>query len=756
MLALSVGLAVALFAVLAATLMIIVEPKPIPGFDAAQRQSAETALYMVAFAIVLPFSLFGGSRLTRTIAGGPNSAALSPLTALLTATLAAAFVAARLSAPLLPGAEMSAVLCGVGLWAVGAVALLGRASSASGLLLKLTGTGSRAWTVAAAAIAAALLTVTDLNSISPYALAGSALVVPAFLVWERRRCVPRLPPRWGVVADVLAVVVLLLVIPDLVIIRPEDPALTPMERYDIDVVQFHHNFLLGPANQVLGGSTMLVDTASQYGVGSIYFLAGAFSLAPIGYGTLGLIDGILTALYFAGGYCLLRVAHVSRTLAASALALGVITLVLNRLYPVGALPQEGPLRFGLPLAVVLAIVAGERWQQHSRLAHGASFAVLALSSVWAAEAFAFTGATFAVLMASCAYLGVTGTRLRWLGRRVALAAVACIVAHLLLAGATLAGTGQLPDWGQYLGYLDAFVFGGLGELTYDVSRWSPGLAVGLAYLVSAMALALVVRDHPAVVQRERVALLALSGTTAYGIVLLSYFVDRSGDHVLAYMSLPALLSGALWLGLLLRSQLGADRVVRTGALAFALTVSVLLISVAWSSVGPRLGHSALAQAWPGGSSTGTALDRLLHFPPLNANVPEGERLLNRYMPGERRTPVLLPPEPAIEILMRSGRANQFELSDPLQDAFTGSQGILILREAVAQLEPGRRVLLDGALLDALAAVDPDPSLDLLSEPGSPPASLLLRVLERIDDRFRLRPIYRGGDGLVVVELATRR
>ncbi len=36
---------------------------------------------------------------------------------------------------------------------------------------------------------------------------------------------------------------------------------------------------------------MLVDTASQYGVGGIYLLAGWFNLVPIGYGTLGFLSG---------------------------------------------------------------------------------------------------------------------------------------------------------------------------------------------------------------------------------------------------------------------------------------------------------------------------------------------------------------------------------------------------------------------------------------------------------------------------------
>ncbi len=87
--------------------------------------------------------------------------------------------------------------------------------------------------------------------------------------------------------DALIIAVCLLAIPDLVIFGPD----TPFGAFTNPVIQFHHNFFLGPVNEVLHGGAVLVDTASQYGVGSLYFLAGWFELAPIGYGTFGFLDG---------------------------------------------------------------------------------------------------------------------------------------------------------------------------------------------------------------------------------------------------------------------------------------------------------------------------------------------------------------------------------------------------------------------------------------------------------------------------------
>ena len=207
----------------------------------------------------------------------------------------------------------------------------------------------------------------------------------------------RSPGGWGRALDLLLVAPLLLAVPDLVVISP-DAADGPLARFLDGVVQFHHDFLLGPANQVLGGDAVLVDTASQYGVASIWFLAGWFQLAPIGYGTFGLLDGLLTALTFAAAFALMRMAGVSRLLAAVAIALGVAVLVYAREYPVGAIPQEGPLRFGLPLLVIIAVVAGARFPRARTYAHLGALAAFGLSSVWSLEAFAMTSATLAALV----------------------------------------------------------------------------------------------------------------------------------------------------------------------------------------------------------------------------------------------------------------------------------------------------------------------------------------------------------------------
>ncbi len=759
-LALTVTLGIACFAVVVAVVVLLVAPKPVGGLPLAQRQDAETALYFAGFALILPVALIAVPRLADAIAAGPNAGALSLLVAFLAATMTASLIVARV----LPGASAIDVLGVLGIWWAGAVALLVRARQERpwAPLLRVVHLAPFAWVLAGALALGTLLAFTSLGSISPVPLALGAIAVPAGLAGYRRRGVvrlPRLPRGWGLSIDAAIVVVLLLAIPDLVIFRPEGAASDPLAAFKASVIQFHQDFLLGPANQVLAGDAVLVHTASQYGVAPLYLLTGWFQLVPIGYGTLGFLDGILYALLFAAGYCVLRLAGTSRLLAAGTLALAVIALLYNLLYPVGGLLQHGPLRFGLPMVVILAATVEARWPRHSRGARATQLLVVGLSAIWALEAFAYTVVTFAGIVCFQAWSRPGPGRLRWLARRAALALAACVAAHLIFAAATLAFAGQLPDWGQYFAYLHVLLVGKLADITYDFSPWSPGLPVGAAYAASAAAFVLVVGRSREIVERERTSLTALAGITAYGIALFTYFVNRSADDILPYVSFPAILAGTLWLSLLLRGALVESRSVRLGGLAFALSLAVLLLSTAWSSIGERFPQTALAHALPGDGSLGGAMTRLWHPPPIDPRAPQGEYLLDRYMPGERRVPILVSSDLGTEILMRSGRANELPFGDPVEDFFVGSPHPPAIHRAVAELESGDRLLMQGSGLQILAALKRQPSRDLLTNPVSVPDTLTLEqeeILIRIGERFKLRVIHQDRQRFVVVTLEPRR
>ena len=84
-LALTLVLLLAACGLVMCVVLLAVQPEPIPRLGIGQRQSAETALYLVSFGLLLPAALLSCPRLADAVARGPNGASLSALTALLAA-----------------------------------------------------------------------------------------------------------------------------------------------------------------------------------------------------------------------------------------------------------------------------------------------------------------------------------------------------------------------------------------------------------------------------------------------------------------------------------------------------------------------------------------------------------------------------------------------------------------------------------------------------------------------------------------------
>jgi hypothetical protein len=315
---------------------------------------------------------------------------------------------------------------------------------------------------------------------------------------------------------------------------------------------------------------------------------------------------------------------------------------------------------------------------------------------------------------------------------------------------------------MYLHTLHEFLAGGIGDLTYDFSPWSPALGVAGIYVASAAATALLVTREGGVAGPDRPAVVAIGATTAYGIALFSYFVNRSADHIIAYVSLPAVMVVALWLALLLRPSSGASSVVRRVAVVFCAAAAALLVSVAWSSAGSRFSQSALGHVIPGGESLHAALHRLWYPPELAPGADEGERLLEQYMPGESESVVVTSADLAVEVLIHTDRTNRLPLADPWEDSLVPLEHLPALRAALDSLEPGERVLLDRPALDVFNGYRREPERDPLREPFSsgtvvPSGIAVLQEweLKEIGERFRLVTVARGDGGLVVARLVPR-
>lgn len=757
--ALAVCLAIGALLVLGPVIWWLLPVTELPAPFLDHHQDAENLIFLVAFAVATPLGVVASARISDRIARGPDGGELAVLAALLSIGLAAVVVVTRASAELPWGGGPRTLAAAAGLWWALAAVTLGSAASPrrSGGRAAVTQRASWIWGLAALLVAPVALSFTDLGSISWTALLGGAAIAAAVMVLRERSQVPTTPRGLGAALDVAVVVLLVLAVPNVAIFAYGDPA----AGLDTAIIQFHQNFYLGPVNQILSGDAMLVDVLSQYGVGSIYFLAGLFTVLPIGNGMLGLIEGLLSAVVFVATYATLRIAGVSRLLASAAMALAVVALVYGLQNPIGGLLQHGAIRFGLPAGVILGAVVESRWPRAATPARGLQLLTVAVASIWALEAFAYTLLTVlavAVLWAAIRPAGERrGALLRW-GAQIA---GACVLAHLLLAVGTLAAVGELPNWGWYLNTLREFLVGKVGDWTYDFSSFSPGLAVGGLYVASAAALSLVVLRRPDLVRQHRTTLFAIAGTTAHGIALFSYLVNRSADHIIPYVCLPAVALGALWLDLLSRSRPGLGPAGRRAAVGIGLAVSALLVAVAWPSIGARYEQSALAHVVPGGPSLASAVDQLRDPPALRPEAVEGVELLNAYMPGEERSIVLTDADLSVEILMRAGRGSRVPLGDPWEDSFVPDQHLGRLGDLVDSLAAGDRALLDARGRAAFDLYRSRPSLDpftadegeALAIVPSGLASLQKWVLEEIGQRFDLHTLALTESGMEVVELA---
>jgi len=724
-----------------------------------QHQPAENLLYLLGFFVLLPVSLWTSLRLSdRMLAVNP--ARLPVLAAFISAGPLLVAGLTRLAYHLGVGGGLETLFVLALLWAVvgallvflflrpGTVPVVDRLGTIDPTLALLGGV---------ACLGVAVLGLSSFRQIDGPALAVG-LVIAGLITWAWTRLkVRHLRRPWGVVLDLVVFLLVLLAVPDMVIYRTGEFSTGFDDGFGAYIQQFHGALFIGAVSQIQAGSTLLVNTVSQYGVASIYFLAAVFKFLPLGYGTLSLTDGVLSGFVFACGYSILRMSGVNRLLAAGSMAVAVFVLIYSTTYPIGGLLQHGAIRFGLlPISLITLRLAALRWPAGSRFTSLLAWFVVGLSAVWALESFLYTTATLAGLTLVAMTWQPRERWPRWVLGQAGRTLLAWLSVHLAFAIGTLIASGELPDWGMYFTYLRDFLSGDVGDLTYDFVTFSPGLLVGAGYATSALLLFATLLRNRDFSDRNRLALFAIGGLTAYGVALFSYFDNRSLAHILQYVSLPLLLSFVIWLNLALtRSDVGAS--VKTTLLASSFCLAALCVSIVWPAASDRAGDSMLAWALPGGHSVREGIDRLENLPPVVAGADEGARLIEKYMPDEDRTAIITVPDLDVNVLVLTGRSNRLGITDAKEDSWVSGPHEPVVDQAVDDLQAGDRMLVDSEAMTAFRELrrNPGADRDAITLQTSI-ASIQLRILARIGERFDLQPVARGSDGLEVVELVPRQ
>jgi hypothetical protein len=592
-------------------------------------------------------------------------------------------------------------------------------------------------------------------TVAPVVLATVAGAVAGLL--HSRVRPPSLPRRVGPVLDVVVGAVVVLLVVDVVGYAGEGPTLSSgsglAPEAVLGAVQPHLDFYLGPVNDMLHGRPLLVESAGQYGVLNLYLLAAWFKAAPLGYGPLGLLVGVLTAAQYLAAYWIQRLAGCGRLLAGAATLVAVAVTVLAAFGSPALFPSTGALRFGLPFALVLVVLLATRRGSSKAPASVAALTVIGLSALWSIETFVYVVAAYLSITAFDTAIRAGSLRQagRLAGTYLARAGVAVVVAHVLFALGTRLLAGDWPDWGWYLEYFRKYSTGGLSQAL--ARPWSPVWVIGAACFASLAAVATIAATNRAFALEKRVPLLAAAGISGAGAAFLSYFVGRSLDLLLPFVALPAFMLVAIWLALALDSRALTGR-AKAAAVGVCSWLAILSFGLAWPQASDRWPRTALAHLPPGGRSTGDSVERVWDSPPIDPRSPAGTRLIRDYFPASGRALVIAEPDVAAEVVFRTGRTNLLPISIGSQEDFVFDRSARRVRDAVARLEAGTPMLLQRPAVTHLTEPPRFGPLSIIG--GKRLSAVQLEALRAIESRFGLDPVAKGASGFEVLRLREKR
>lgn len=695
----------------------------------------DTLLWVIAFAFALPIGTFLGARKCRRLAAIPQPTVRWSL-ALGTLLLSTGFVLLRLFNTGI--VQVTAVgMVALAAWGITELAarrpevfrlleerpvyapfVLGASATVIMILLFLVVPGSLV-VFSASPFRTLALVVAGLTAV--VTLASAALA--AVLFFHRRA-----PRAWRRrIFDVGVCVVLTLVVFQVKLPPPPE------------IFVHHHDFYLGPVNDMAHGRMMLIDVWAQYGVGAYYALLAALSVLPLNHGGLVLFLSTVMAAQYVLVYVTLRTAIRSHALVISAMLAAVMANIFASIGSYVVYPSVGPLRFGLPYLVIAAAVAAARWPQHARTVRLGQLVVIAIAAVWSFETFVYTGVTWFALAALLAF-GRTRAG-RWVFvRELATAATVSLGAVLALSVGTRVASGTWPDWGGYFAYIRLYSVGEFGTLPLDL--WSPGLLMAAVIFLSAVGLVSVARDERARISGPVLA--GLAGFTGFAASTFTYFLGRSHPNNLLNLLVPVCALGCLWASIFLGPLDRGHRARRVVPLALVLIVFASLTAYGLPSAMQKWHNTAFAHAVPfadghlpghGGLSLRTSLQDLWAGRTFDDSIVDnGAMMLQRYDPGDGAALVVVPQ--TTEILLKVRRVNLLPISNPEEDT-------LVLAREWPRI---------AAAIDAVPAGTILLTSTLVPQTGPP---ILQRALEELRIRFDFEVLDSSPNGLQVVRVHPR-
>jgi len=456
----------------------------------------------------------------------------------------------------------------------------------------------------------------------------------------------------------------------MIILACFDPAFS----IDID----HQNFYLGPANRILHGGTMLVDTFSQYGVLVIYFISIVFKtgIIPFTYQGLSLVVALLFMLHFIMLYVLLIALFNNRLYAI--LLLGIIILLgfFGTMGQIQVYPSTGPMRFELAYLILTMVYIRKRFRIVRRYGMLMEYFLVGIASLWSFETFVYTAFPY---LGICLYESLSqparlSQSAKNFFRRLLWFFLTPAVFQSVFLLFTFFRSGKLPDWGTYLGFVNAYssVGGEFGTmLIYPWSYWFLIISIYFAALAAFLFRFFFQKDLDDSPQS-----VFMCGLTLLGIAIFTYFLGRSHPNNLYHISTPLVIIAGYGYAKLNKSSIFPE--IFRHAAKFAFYSAVILIflvqtPVFWKKAqqnhtGYQITVKSIYSIIRGGDTHFWETEQnILKMGSGNQQVTEALSLLQKYTPHQKYATVFLSPANSTEILMRSGRVQHFPINDFIAD-----------------------------------------------------------------------------------------
>lgn len=437
--------------------------------------------------------------------------------------------------------------------------------------------------------------------------------------------------------------------------------------------RWHHNFILGPTNDILHGRVLLVDALTQYGVGLNYALAGVFGVFPVllSYPGFSLLLSLMLVITFILTYGVLR--HTIPTIGVPLLVIVVliITQVYRYIYSPLTNPSLGPLRYGWQYIVTALIVLRLRYPQHPVVI--LEVIALALAAFWSSDSQLSVWLPYGLVVVW--EIWSDRHRLRRLGAVVVRLAVVVGITVALYGGYNQYArivTGNTPDWTVYqdvLRFYSLATWDGWTFITYYPYVLLALVPFGTIMVVLMMG----VFDAHRPDATRYLPILMLAGS---GIMQLVYWMRTPFTGNLNPFVIPTAALIGFWFVEIGRHRAAARIVSGVRVSVFYLLLVIIVGHHTRPDISPNGVYTpadALFQAAVTGSVPDFNLNQVTDPPPSyvashdprpDILILDAVALIEQVAPNDERIALFIPSETATDVLMRVGKGERFVMSHP--------------------------------------------------------------------------------------------